>query len=393
MKKTLIAIAALAATGAFAQSTVTIDGLVDAGYVSYNYKGVGVTGIDRNLTSTSQINFRVSSDLGGGLKATWRSETDFSPVSNPVNTGAVGNVGATTGVAPASGAGTTNGVASAFMNGEQILALTGGFGKVAFGAINNGALAAHGTSQPFGTAIGSGFRATSGSFVTPEVRADNSFQYVTPTLGGGFTVGAIVRKQQAVTGTNSAFSSATLGAQAQAGVTELTFAYNAGPLNALLVRATQDSTNMMTVTSGTGAVAFPTSAVKGTFTALAANYNMGAITVYGGYQLNKAAPFSGANNVDRQTVTVAAQYVAGVHTMMGSYQRASNNLTITAPATTSGSSLIGLGYEYALSKTAALTARYERIGDGANLVAITPFTAQNGATDRTRMGVGLRVGF
>jgi predicted porin len=391
MKKTLIAIAALAATGAFAQSTVTIDGLVDAGYVSYNYKGVGVTGIDRNLTSTSQINFRVSSDLGGGLKATWRSETDFSPVSNLVNTGAAGNVASTT--AAGGGAGTTNGVASSFMNGEQILALTGGFGKVAFGAINNGALAAHGTSQPFGTAIGSGFRATSGSFASPEVRADNSFQYVTPTLGGGFTVGAIVRKQQAVTGTNSAFSSTTLGAQAQAGVAEMTFAYNAGPLNALLVRATQDASNMATVTAGTGAVAIPTTAGKGTFTALAANYNMGATTVYGGYQLNKAAPFGGANVLDRQTVTIAAQYVAGVHTMMGSYQRASNNLTITAPATTSGSSLIGLGYEYALSKTAALTARYERIGDGANLVAITPFTAQNGATDRTRMGVGLRVGF
>ncbi len=391
MKKTLIAIAALAATGAFAQSTVTIDGIVDAGYVSYNYKGVGVTGIDRNLTSTSQINFRVSSDLGGGLKATWRSETDFTPTGNAANTGAVGNVASTTG--SAAGAGTTNGVAASFMNGEQILALTGGFGKVAFGAINNNSLTAHSTSQPFGTAIGSGFRATSGSFASPDVRADNSFQYVTPTLGGGFTLNTIVRKQQAVTGTNSAFSSTTLGAQAQAGVAEIALAYNAGPINAIFMRATQDASNIAAVTAGTGAVAIPATAGKGTFTALAANYNMGAVTVYGGYQLNKAAPFGGANVLDRQTVTVAAQYVAGVHTMAGSYQRASNNLTITAPATTSGSSLIGLGYEYALSKTTALTARYERIGDGANLVAITPFTAQNGATDRTRMGVGLRVGF
>ncbi len=391
MKKTLIAIAALAATGAFAQSTVTIDGIVDAGYVSYNYKGVGVTGIDRNLTSTSQLNFRVSSDLGGGMKATWRSETDFAVTGNGLNTGAVGNVAST--AAAGGGAGTTNGTASTFMNGEQILALTGGFGKVAFGAINNNALTTHSTSQPFGTAIGSGFRGTSGSFVSPDVRADNSFQYMSPTFAGGFGLNTIIRKQQAVTGTNSALSNAALGSQAQAGVVELALTYNAGPLNAIFTRISQDASNIAAVTAGTGAVAIPATAGKGQFTGLAANYNMGAATVYGGYQLNKAAPFGGANVIDRQTVTVALSYVAGVHTMAGSYQRASNNLAIAAPATTTGSSLIGLGYEYALSKTTALTARYERIGDGANLVAITPFAAQNGATDRTRMGVGLRVGF
>jgi len=393
MKKTLIAIAALAATGAFAQSTVTIDGIVDAGYVSYNYKGVGVTGIDRNLTSTSQLNFRVSSDLGGGMKASWRSETDFAVTGNGLNTGAAGNVGGAATVAIANGAGTTNGVASTFMNGEQILALTGGFGKVAFGAINNNALTAHATSQPFGTAIGSGFRTTSGSFASPDVRADNSFQYASPTFGGGFGLNTIVRKQQAITGTNSALSNTALGSQAQAGVVELALTYNAGPLNAIFTRISQDASNIAAVTSGSGAVAIPATAGKGQYTGLAANYNMGAATVYGGYQLNKAAPFGGANVLDRQTVTVAVQYVAGVHTFAGAYQRASTNLAIAAPATTTGSSLIGLGYEYALSKTTALTARYERIGDGANLATIAPFTAVNGAVDRTRMGVGLRVGF
>ena len=389
MKKTLIAIAALAATGAFAQSTVTIDGIVDAGYVSYNYKGVGVTGIDRNLTSTSQLNFRVSSDLGGGMKASWRSETDFAVTGNAVNSGAPGNVAGAT----AAGAAATNGTASSFMNGEQILALTGGFGKIAFGAINNNALTAHATSQPFGTAIGSGFRTTSGSFASPDVRADNSFQYASPTFGGGFGLNTIVRKQQAITGTNTAFSNTALGSQSQAGVVELALTYNAGPLNAILTRISQDASNLATVTAATGVAAIPATAGKGQYTGLAANYNMGAATVYGGYQLNKAAPFGGANVLDRQTVTIAAQYVAGVHTFAGAYQRASTNLAIVAPATTTGSSLIGLGYEYALSKTTALTARYERIGDGANLATIAPFTAVNGATDRTRMGVGLRVGF
>jgi len=393
MKKTLIAIAALAATGAFAQSTVTIDGVVDAGYVSYNYKGNGVTGIDRNLTATSGINFKASSDLGGGLKAAWLSETNFSPVSSTVNTGAVGNVGGATGVASSNTAGTTNGVASAFGGGQQFLDITGGMGRLAFGAINNAQLAFHGASQPFGTAIGSGYGLTSGSFVTAATRSDNSFKYESPAFGGGFQISFINRKGQSVTGTNSAFSSATLGVQAQAQQNDMSLAYSAGPLNAILVRASSDSSNVATVTAGTGVVAIPVAtAGKGIFTALAANYNMGAWTVYGGYQLNKLSPFIGANLIDRQTVTAAAKYVAGVHTMMGSYQRASNNLVFAAPLT-AGSGLLGLGYEYALSKTAALTARYERINDTANLAVITGFTAVSGATDRTRMGVGLRVGF
>ena len=41
MKKTLVAIAALAATGAYAQSTVTIDGIMDANYMNAKAYGQG----------------------------------------------------------------------------------------------------------------------------------------------------------------------------------------------------------------------------------------------------------------------------------------------------------------------------------------------------------------
>jgi len=69
MKKTLVAIAALTALGAQAQSAVTIDGIFDVGYQSNNYKGTKISGINGNGSSTSQLNFRVTQDLGGGLKA------------------------------------------------------------------------------------------------------------------------------------------------------------------------------------------------------------------------------------------------------------------------------------------------------------------------------------
>jgi len=93
-------------------------------------------------------------------------------------------------------------------------------------------------------------------------------------------------------------------------------------------------------------------------------------------------------------LSVGVSYVTGVNTWMAAYQRASSALATA----TSAASLLGLGYEYALSKTTALTARYERIGDGSGAGALTnftgtPFAAVGAATDRTRMGVGLRVGF
>lgn len=68
MKKTLIAIAALAATGAFAQSSVTISGMVDA---TYNTKSIGGGAVTNEIGSVTASRFRFvgSEDMGGGNKA------------------------------------------------------------------------------------------------------------------------------------------------------------------------------------------------------------------------------------------------------------------------------------------------------------------------------------
>lgn len=67
MKKTLVALAALAATGAFAQ--VSITGSLIMGYEMDHF---GTTKTDRSGlgVDTSEINFAATEDLGGGLKAT-----------------------------------------------------------------------------------------------------------------------------------------------------------------------------------------------------------------------------------------------------------------------------------------------------------------------------------
>jgi len=66
MKKTLIALAALAAGTAFAQSSVTIYGRLDAGYAKTTNVASGMVSA---FNSPTIIGLKGSEDLGGGLKA------------------------------------------------------------------------------------------------------------------------------------------------------------------------------------------------------------------------------------------------------------------------------------------------------------------------------------
>jgi predicted porin len=82
MKKSLLALAVLGAFAgaASAQSSVTVFGVVDVGY---NYvKNDGGTKVHRlanDMLSTSRLGFRGVEDLGGGLKAGFWMESQFSP--------------------------------------------------------------------------------------------------------------------------------------------------------------------------------------------------------------------------------------------------------------------------------------------------------------------------
>jgi general bacterial porin, GBP family len=80
MKKTLISLAVLAAasSAAYAQSSVTIYGIVDAG-ISYEKGGKAgnVTKLSSGVANTSRIGFRGTEDLGGGLSALFVLESGF----------------------------------------------------------------------------------------------------------------------------------------------------------------------------------------------------------------------------------------------------------------------------------------------------------------------------
>jgi predicted porin len=387
MAITLIAIAALAATGAFAQSTVTISGSFESGLQSLDMKGQKATGIAHNLSSTSGIAFTGVSDLGGGLKADFKLGSDFNPATSH------GNQGASTG-----------GVASVatFGNAENKLGIAGSMGKLTLGAMNNIALeAATMALAGFGTAVGGGYGVTS-TVGGSGVRSDNSFRLDTANYGG-ISATWIARKQNAITGgaANAYAGTATAtsyGAYTQSQVSQVGLRYNAGPLNAIIIRAMDDAQN---VAGGD----------KQVLNAIAANYNMGDVTVYGGYQGQKTTTVAGIGKRDTTALTFGAKYAMGANTFMAQYGRTSGATQARAAATvaqggvgfvgvgetSNAATTLGLGYEYALSKTAAITARYERNADHVNLnavnVAAAGYTATGGSQDRTRMGVGLRVAF
>ncbi|MEN9384131.1 MAG: hypothetical protein RI959_1433 [Pseudomonadota bacterium] len=86
MKKTLIALAALASTAVFAQSSVTIDGAFRVGFVGDK---AGVNSIGDDQSSGNNLNFKVVEDLGGGLKANARAQLRYR-IANGDNTNTTG---------------------------------------------------------------------------------------------------------------------------------------------------------------------------------------------------------------------------------------------------------------------------------------------------------------
>ena len=78
MKKSLIALAVLAASGAaMAQSSVTLYGVADAG-VTYLNGADNWSGVTSGNNLTSRLGFRGTEDLGGGLKANFVLEGGFN---------------------------------------------------------------------------------------------------------------------------------------------------------------------------------------------------------------------------------------------------------------------------------------------------------------------------
>ena len=161
MQKKLIAlaVAGLVSAPAFAQSNVTIYGVVDMG-VSYRSDNIvdsigSRTGVDSGQQSGNRLGFKGTEDLGNGLKAGFVLEQGFF-VDN--------------------GQSRSDGNFSR----QSYVSLSGGFGTVALGRLYSPQFNLLGAVDPFGT----GTAGQVNNLYVNDTRLSNTIAYITPNFSG-----------------------------------------------------------------------------------------------------------------------------------------------------------------------------------------------------------------
>jgi predicted porin len=338
MKKTLIALAAVAVSGAaFAQATIS--GNLDFAYgtVKAGDQAKETTVSTRDLTSsTSVIRITAVEDLGGGMRATAHFGLDPRLLAN-------------------------NGTAMG--RDELFVGVSGAFGNIRLGSPNSIGLTTFLAGSPLGTGIGSGYGVTALDYSA--IRYSRSVRYDSPAING-ITVSALYAPGADATVSGAADVTGAATADVIGGVsrqvTELGLAYSAGPLAVSFANVSR---------------AAQAANVKTSSNILSARYTLGATVIS-----------AGMNNGDSLASTTAKTKTKGsrvgvAHTM--------DAVTVMASYATQKSGVVtekvtGLRADYALSKTAAVYAGYESYNTGvAESSAITG--------KRTTMSLGLRKSF
>jgi len=359
MKKTLVALAALAATGAFAQSSVTIDGYFDRGYtVTNSTNNTSDSKLIGSSAGTTTLGVKVRETLTGGLSIGASFNTDFADAA-----GANQDSTSTT---------TSSIQTGGFANSQSFIDVTGGFGVVRLGMPNNFTLTnVTGVASPaFSTRVGSAYSSafsiangigtgTVGSvgFATQvangatgagvrAIRIANTVQYSSPSFSGlTVHVGYTQKNSNGGTGTDTV------------GVTEGALRYTAGPVDAML------STIKYTVGS--------TAPLNGSLTAnsdTTQNLLGAAFTVMPGLKLHAGVgSYSSSTNVFKgSSQQFGVTYTTGAFDLMAQMASVDDKSTSDIDR-----KMTGIGINYNLSKTARAYVRYDNINLNDNAAATT----------------------
>lgn len=332
MKKSLIALAALAATGAvFAQSSVTLSGTVDVG-IEKRFSG-DATRMTSSRSGTSNWTLSGTEDLGGGLKAVFQVSTAFNADDGTTAANVLGNNG-------------------------LFVGLTGGFGTLRAGRPVNtlyaNAMLANGTKgvslHDANTVLGGNSLANAKiAGASNSVYVPNAIQYHTPRMAG-FQVQLEYAPKETEIGANDG--------------TGIALNYAGGPLAA-------------SITSYTGAKV-TAGAKQKAVTQLAAAYDFGMAKIFFTHR------DQGGMASDSDT-----SYALGVTAPVGPGSLyASYN--VNEQAGTDGKTIIA-GYKYSLSKR---TTAYVNIANrnAAWLGGVTLPAAQGGNTIANKSSNGFGFG-
>jgi predicted porin len=384
MKKTLVALAALAATGAFAQSTVTLSGNIDFAAASITgsqtiAKGTTVS-TGAGTGSTSVINLVAEEKITGGITITAKYGLDPRGLAND-SLGVTNNTTSTSAVATTALANTVTGLA----RDEVFIGISGGFGNLRLGAPNSIGLNSFQVASPLGTGVGSGYtgggQASTMTNSWVNTRYNRSVRYDSPSFNG-ITASVLYApgNDQAAVGVaaGSGGHTALIVPNARA-ATEFGLRYAAGPLT---VSYANVSTASQTNAGGWYAVG---SSVAGTLKTsvnmINASFAMGSTTLYAGW--NK-----GDSTAASSTATTATKgYRFGAKHTMGAIDLGASYTQQTSGTANTDASVTGLRADYNFSKTAAAYIGYENWDTGTAYAS----TATSGMRKIT--SVGLRKSF
>lgn len=304
MKKTLIALAALATTAAFAQSTVTLSGKYGFAYAqNESFAGAKTKGFE---TTDGDVVFAAVEDLGGGMKAA-----------------------ASLAVRVRGRDANSDGAADGVGGRDATVSLMGGFGRLVGGSVEAG-----------NGIIG---RASAGA---PTIGLDNGFgvdaaanvdwlAYYTPALMGGL-VGTVQLVDSI--GDPGAGGSESTGLKG----TVLGVTYDAGPLSV-----------------GADYTKFGGAATTDDRFRISASYNLGVARVGAGYQTKSLVAGGDANK--QLMLGVSAPF--GPVTVGAVYSRHTAGAYAAALGVAAGTKVTGLelGASYAFSKRTDLQVAYQSL--------------------------------
>jgi len=374
MKKSLVALAALAATSAFAQ--VTIDGYFDRGYIATNNtdntKDSKLVGSNAGTTT---IGFKVVEALGGGNSIGLSVNTDWADIS-----GANQDSTATTASSIQTGG---------FANSQSFVHFNSGMGTLRLGTPNNFtltnaiAVASPAFSTGIGSAYSSGFSIANGlgtgvvgsvGIVSQQaaitstanagvraIRIANTVQYSSPAMNG-FTahLGSTFKNSNAGTGTDTV------------GVTEYALRYTNGPVDAMY---TSIQYKVGDTAPANGSI---TAGISSKQNLLGASYAvMPTLKLHAGF-----GSTTSSNDVFKGTSSqMGVTYVMGAFTLMGQTAKFDDTSTTNVDR-----KMIGLGLDYSLSKTARAYVRYDSLNLGSNVAVAA-------GSEVTRTAVGISKSF
>lgn len=310
MKKSLIALAALAATASFAQSTATISGSISTGIMDTGLVGAKA-GVAQLGNGANAINIVTVEDLGGGLRGGFDSQIRFNAITGDANSSGNGN---------------------ALFHGANAY-IGGGFGTIRVGKIIEASNCAF---DPWACTGGAGTMAGAANTLSALVGAgtqSSSVSYATPTVNGF-----------------SASFQTTVSTRANERQI-LSINYAKGPLSAQYLNAKNGA-----AAAGNGALGAAIAAgydaaasdVKSDATFIGASYNFGVARLNVGNTVNKDA--AGAKTAD--ITTISGSMPMGAYTLLAGYNKAKAIGSTNATNDTK----LAVGVNYSLSKRTTLGA-------------------------------------